>query len=413
MLERFSEMFGIGPEDIRWLIKIANKYRYYPVTVPQRLQGMRRAMRASRSKLMTDYLLHEYPDTPFLRCNNATFPVAIFLPPSGPSLIQGKDEIIKLDKAWNPEVRVQSRSFYWLQRSQIEAENRDTFIMKEMGLGSRLCLTCGIADFFTGLCSSQALEWELHQVIGWAEERHSTSYSEIKKRLKLRKRMLTSVRDPITNGHGRAAPVAISVLLAYKQNGFVRLLLRRRGPLSIVYDQGKWHVFPSGMFQAPCKDYDTEFSLLHCVLWEFLEELFDVPDPPDRRAHTKWFYGYQPVSELRELLDRGAAQLWFTGIAINMASLRPEVLLTLYISDEGWARRHETGERGAHVFRFSKEIATAGEMKGVGPILQRPILLPSPDELFKQCGLGPDSMVPVGAAALYAGVLALDQILQR
>ena len=89
----------------------------------------------------------------------------------------------------------------------------------------------------------------------------------------------------------------------------VYLMLRRRGPLSITYDVGKWHVLPSGMLQAPYRDYETEFSLLHCLFWEYYEEFFDTPDPRKRNTDPKWFYGKAPVIELQEMLEQGKASL--------------------------------------------------------------------------------------------------------
>jgi hypothetical protein len=69
------------------------------------------------------------------------------------------------------------------------------------------------------------------------------------------------------------------------------------------------------MFQAPCCDYETEYSLIHLLLWEYVEELFDVPDPGDRRSDPKWFYNLGPVQELRTMIAAKTAQLWLTGIA--------------------------------------------------------------------------------------------------
>jgi len=401
-------MFGIGPEDIRKAWDLLKKYRYLPLSLPQRTIGLKRAARAALSPLLTEYLINEFPAAPFLRCNGHLYPVAAFRPLAGPVRVRKETDCpLHLDTKWSPKTPVRGRAFYWLQRSQINAENRNTFIMKTLTTDP-LFLTCGIADFMAGLYSAHALEWELHQAVGSAEVRGKPTVAEVRRRLTLRQQLLSNVSNPLLDGNGRVAPVAASVLLAYADDNKLRLFLRRRGPHSIVYDRGKWHVYPSAMFQAPCCDYETEFSLIHLALWEYVEELFDVPDPKDRRSDPKWFYSLDSVRELMNMIREETAQLWLTGIALNMSSLRPEVLMLLCISDKEWFSRHQTGEAGAQVFRYSKEIAVSGE--ATGQLFLRPILKGGPEEMFDRLNFAPYSVVPVGAAALYLGIEALNKI---
>ncbi|MBI5869113.1 MAG: hypothetical protein HZB43_12650 [candidate division Zixibacteria bacterium] len=142
---------------------------------------------------------------------------------------------------------------------------------------------------------------------------------------------------------------------------------------------------------------------------KYVEELFDVPDPQDRRSNPKWFYDMAAVQELRKMVSNDSVQLWFTGIAVNMCSLRPEILLLLHVKDASWLARHETGEAGAQAFRFSKEIAISGE--AVGKLVLRPALHGTAGDMFQELQFFPDNTVPVGAAGIHLGIEALNSIL--
>jgi hypothetical protein len=159
------------------------------------------------------------------------------------------------------------------------------------------------------------------------------------------------------------------------------------------------------MFQSPWREYQCEFSPLHAFLWEYLEELFDVPDPDDRRAEPTWFYALRQVAEMRKMLDDQTASLWLTGIAVNLASLRPELLMLLHVRDPDWYERHATGRDGADRFRVNREFADASE--GSKAATLRIEFSGNQEDLFSRFALEPKLMVPAGAAALYAGISAL------
>ena len=65
--------------------------------------------------------------------------------------------------------------------------------------------------------------------------------------------------------------------------------------------------------------------MIHNVLREFGEELFDIEELERDRGYVAfdWFYEVPPVKELRDLLATGEAQLLLTGVAVNLLNLRP------------------------------------------------------------------------------------------
>ncbi len=408
LLKDVLDLFGLGPHDVAHAGRRVHELRYEFLTWPLRNRRLKRASTAARDPLLTEYLASAYPGLTLLRVNGHLYPVTVFPFDGFLSQTGVPPTALHLEVAWVPRPQARALYFYLLQRSVIGKENRPTFVLKAL-TPAPLSLACGVADFFTGLRTSQALEWELHQAVGSALEHGTHDTAWIDDHLPFRRKLLQGIQQPWLDGTGRAAPVGISTLLAYREQSATRLLIRKRGPLSIVYNRGKWHVFPSGMFQAPYKDYDTEFSVLHAVLWEFLEELFDVPDPTSRRADPKWFYSEQPVAELLDMLSRGTAHLFFTGVAVNLASMRPEIMLALVLDDEQWFGRHQTGAAGATRFAFSRELQTSTDDPGTDTPVQRPFLPPAPEDLFASAELTPRSTVPVAAAAIYYGIRALRQ----
>lgn len=395
------------PGAIRWALR----KRYWPVSLKQRTWDLRSAAAGASHPLLGEYLLSEFPEAPVLHCAGHVFPVAVYRCPGGPIRFSQSGALpnqpLELDLHWQPDLSVRGKSFYFLHRYEISAENHPTFVMRSFDpSGPRL--VCGVSTFFEGVETSHELEWELYRAVGRSIRRRNSVLAEISNNTPLRRRLFSSVPDPLRSGDGRAASVGLSVLIAYSTQAGTSLLLRRRGPRSIVYDRGRWHVIPSGMFQSPWREYQCEFSPLHAFLWEYIEELFDKPDPDDRRAEPTWFYSLPQVAEMRTMLDSAEASLWLTGIAVNLASLRPELLMLLHIRDPDWYERHATGLNDADRFRVNREFADPSE--GSQAATLRIELSGDQEDIFRRYALEPKFMVPAGAAALHAGIWALARL---
>jgi len=179
MLKDLTELFGYGPDDIRRLASELARRRYDVYSLPFKTIGFRRAVIAARDPLLTDFIEAEYPAVPLLRCNGSVFPVAVYPPEQPPAPIDALSRAFVLDREWKLTFGARSYSFFWLQRALIDAENRPTFVLKAASTAP-FSITCGISDFFSTLRTSQALEWELHQAVGWALESGNRDHQSVR-----------------------------------------------------------------------------------------------------------------------------------------------------------------------------------------------------------------------------------------
>lgn len=404
-------MFEFTYDKLERLSKWSVRKRYSLVSLLShyRLPAL---VKAVDSQLLRSYLLEHFSSEPLLKCGDFVYPVVIYPNPGGPIELQPDNEpFLDLDLKWQPTILTGNRTFYWLMRSTIGSEENLTFVMKSLSVEPAMKMTCGVSGFFEVLRSSHSLEWELLRSIVKLDKRSAATPEDLRRLLRLRGRLDNRVSNPLLHGDGRAAGIGFSTLLTFNDSGKRKMLLRRRGARSIAVNRGKWHVLPSGMFQAFFGDYDTEFSVLHTALWEYYEELFGREDPETRRLSSKWFYSEPVVRELLDMLSSGDARVWFTGVAINLCNLRPEIMLILDIRDPEWYQRHSTGKSGAQPFKHNDEFATASELASG----QRNLLLIEPrnelETLVDEYDLHPSQITPSGAACLAQAVKAMPRLL--
>jgi len=159
---------------------------------------------------------------------------------------------------------------------------------------------------------------------------------------------------------------------------------------------------------APEHDaYDEEFSIRHNIRREFAEELFRLEAP--KADEPIWFEQTAPVRDLDRMLAAGEAELWVTGVVVNVLTLRPEICALLLIADERWYSRSVDPASGARL-RVNAEFATPEELSRVpadqpGPgknVRFSPEM--SDDELLARSFMSPNNSVPVGAAAFWLGI---------
>lgn len=407
-------MFGISPQDVKQFVQQTWKFRFMIGSAPISYRRLRTARLSFNSSLLPEYLLYQYPNYELLECNGQRYAVVVFPYDAIEQFSEMEISSVlgSLDKYWYPDIITKHRMFYWLMRSGIPSYSHRTFIMKSLAIQPSIKLDCGIASYFDVLLSSYSLEWEILNAIA----RHGSADHILPQTLlsfmPLRQDLHNRVADPVKDGSGRACGIAVSVLLAYDdEQDSTWVMLRRRGMLSITLRRGLLHVLPSGNFQAPYGEYNIEYSVLHCVLWEFFEELFSARDPKEKRQSPKWFYQKQPVAELLSMINSGSASLYVTGVAVDLLNLRPELLLLLHIRDREWFSNHEKGRNNAMPFKFNEEWATPDEL----PISQEPLLkIRFPgivNKLFSISNINPGQITPPGAAALWAGSQLLSKLI--
>lgn len=238
----------------------------------------------------------------------------------------------------------------------------------------------------------------------------------------LRDRIDLAAGNPLIRGFGRAAGVGIAAVMVcvdQEPDGTRRLdaLVGRRSKSVGTYPE-TWHVVPAGMFNwrfgptdpngresRPWGSYEAD-DLLRSVLTEYAEETHDyraLETNRDRRV-------LESVDVVQELVR--VARIEVTGIAIDLANLRPEVCVLLLVEDPGWAARqpwklnYEYTGHGQPTAREAKEqnaeftvITVAVEGEELNASARR--------------RLDPEETVAAGAAAFWLGVRRARQLFSR
>jgi hypothetical protein len=83
------------------------------------------------------------------------------------------------------------------------------------------------------------------------------------------------------------------------------------------------------------------------VYREYLEELFSREEVKTSRSVISYdyFYGDRNLAYLRSLIESGSARLYFTGLAVNLLTLRVDICTLLHIRDYDWFANHKGGTR--------------------------------------------------------------------
>jgi hypothetical protein len=120
--------------------------------------------------------------------------------------------------------------------------------------------------------------------------------------------------------------------------------------VTVATKRRSYHVVPSGMFQPfiPGESSDLlreQFSVSATVMREFVEELYGVEEleTGDGRVDPHAIYRRREARLLSDMLEAGDAALLYSGVAVNLLALRPEICTVLVIDDPGWYER-ECGE---------------------------------------------------------------------
>lgn len=200
-----------------------------------------------------------------------------------------------------------------------------TFIFKTLKR-KPLKIDAALGGYFDMLATCAALERELRDAA-----------SEIYIRLPFRSLYHRNINPAVSlkSGKGRSAAIGGACLTVCNRKGeYVALLGRRSGKAAT--DPGFYHLLPAFIFQ-PMGDtvHEGEWSIKHHIEREFLEELFAMPEErtPER---IDYFQSHPALVHLHEMMARGDAGLYLTGVSINLLTLRPEINALLIIHDPDW-----------------------------------------------------------------------------
>jgi hypothetical protein len=398
-----------------------------------------KAQAARDSEALYRFLEWRYQANCLLQRGGQTYPVAIY-PISGPQAEPGRwqtqrdnpNSVLTQRQDLNRLHRVlRADSFLNLDDVELNDDryrktlmqagyfrdpdkNRATFAMSQIHCGETLTMDCYLGNYFDNVDTCDALEWELLNEIHRLKKFDDDSLMAFERSLPLRSELHRRVFNPVRSGAFRCPGIGISTLIVYQDQRGLQLMVKKRSDTTVAAHPGGIHVIPAFMFQPGTSQYAEEFSVTHNVLREYLEELFSVPEPDEKAASARYFYGHGAMVFLRELLDQGEAKIYLSGVAVTLLTLRPEICTLLFIKTKRWWDEQEYAieEEGSKrkVFRINEEFVDFTSSKEVvGNIAYSD----SDSDLLEERALSASRMVPSGAAAFWLGVDVLRDVLKE
>lgn len=275
---------------------------------------------------------------------------------------------------------------------------------------NQIRIECAMGRYFLNHATSEQLDPELMEALADSPDT-PVILDDLPRRAWLHRHAHNE--DPVTDGAQRAAAVShatVVMIAADEDEECYDILLPARSD-EVAAHRGFNHVAPSGIL-APFDEMSPsprkEFSVRRNFYREWVEELynakeherpagFDIPDPEEQEEITR--------------LKAANARLYYTGVSVNLLTLRPEICLLLLIDDPQW---FGTERRLAEKMRraFNWEYATEERQRRVAadqPDHWR-VRLNSNLEPWDGTKLKPTFLVPNAAAAIRLAVNTVKDI---
>jgi hypothetical protein len=233
-------------------------------------------------------------------------------------------------------------------RAHLDTWNQLTYDLRAVTrdhLGRRR-LHCGLGTYFHSLSTSECLDSELLEAFAASpDSRPDKVWARLDRRAWLHDR----VPDPVTDGRHRSAAIGVSTLtvVRVRNRGFdgYKLFLSPHS-VAVASQRRRYHVVPSGMFQPflPGESADllrSQLSVAATVTREFVEELYGVEklETGDGRVDPQAIFRRREARLLSAMLRAGDAALLYSGMAVNLMDLRPEICTVLIVDDPRWYER--------------------------------------------------------------------------
>jgi hypothetical protein len=299
---------------------------------------------------------------------------------------EGEFDLSEYDRAAVHDFNRRYEDFLEAKRSDPEklryAFPGATFAFKELTQhDGGLKLDAFLSRYFVSMATSEALDPELmaaHDKDTAARQAPLPPREPLLLRDELHariKRELGPGTDPVCTGRFRAAALShATVVMLATRHGYDILLPSRSD--EVAAHQGFRHVAPSGILApfnahavATEQQRRAEFSVRRNFYREWIEELYDakeyegfdvedisdIPQPPNPAEEPE-------ITRLEKVIDPAqpthAGDLYYTGISVNLLTLRPEICLLLVIDDPGWLskEKHEA-ERFERPLKLGWEYA--------------------------------------------------------
>jgi hypothetical protein len=253
---------------------------------------------------------------------------------------RGEAEFHALVAEWDKQVR----EIRLGRRRHLDTWNQLTYDLasiERIEAGPRF--HCKLGTYYHSLSTSESLEREiLEGYSAWLDYEPDEAWPKLERRRWVHER----VADPVADGAHRSAAIGVSTLTIVRIrrpefDGYKMFLSPRS--CTVATQRRRYHVIPSGMFQPFLADEGpdslrAQFSVRETVLREFVEELYGVEELETGDGcvdHTAIFR--RPEAQLiSRMLEAGNARLLYTGVAVNLLALRPEICTLLVIEDPYW-----------------------------------------------------------------------------
>ena len=304
------------------------------------------------------------------------------------------------------------------RRAHLDKWNQLTYDLDRLERTDRgLKMHCKMGTYFHSLATSESLADEVMEVYSaWPDYAPEEGWPQLRRRSWLH----AHVTDPVIDGAHRSSAIGVSTLtvVRIRRSGFdgYKMFISPRST-RVATSRRRYHVIPSGMFQPFIADESgasmrSQFSVFDTVLREFVEELYGVEEleTGDGRIDPGAIYRRREAKLLTGMLGSGTARLLYTGIAVNLLALRPEICTLLVIEDPTWFET-ESGE-----IRLCGEYLQQSERTGLLPD-QRWVQLIAleGDELRPESGwrrlLRPGTLVAPGWAGTVLGLAVAREVI--
>jgi hypothetical protein len=306
--------------------------------------------------------LHPTYKNSFLKMNSHSYPVVVF-PVQKDQRENPNDVLGELDKHTAVHVdpffgKAGDHYVDYLKSTGSPLNNIATFCYDRFTQNGTLKVDCSMGNYFDSLRSCFVLEWELTTQLGlWKNPQKD--FGEFTQRLKLRNHVIRNAanQDPVADPSGRRPAIGIQTLVLFNRGSEKAILLGERSSKGVIAEENYLALVPAGIFQPIANDLDDEFSVIHNIYREYLEELFSMQEVtrPKSVMSYDYFYTNPDLLYLTKMLDAGTAKIYVTGFAMNMLSLRLDICTLLYISSDDWYNKHKTGTKTLGRIEFNEE----------------------------------------------------------
>jgi hypothetical protein len=220
--------------------------------------------------------------------------------------------------------------------------NNKTFTMKDIAVsadGTQCTITGGISDYFSMLATHLAMDFELISTV-----KNTKIDSDLEEKLKKHLARRDSYNASSIHSRRKHAALAVSTLVVYlTSTGQYELMVAKRANDVAAYPS-LFSVIPGGMLQpelsGPEDPFEKEWSIQHCVIKEYCEELFSAKIKKNAFDPFYIYYDsdpkWKPARELYDALKTGVCKILHSGVILNFSDMLPDICCVLLIEDPRW-----------------------------------------------------------------------------